>query len=144
MQALHAQVEHLWIERELREQAARGAERSAIAAEMHDVLAHRLSLIALHTGVLATRRDTPPAPVVERLTLLRTASTAPSPTCATCWRTTDERLVTDRPAPVLRDVEEMIEEARAGGRSSTQAWRAGPSRPPPPIGWPPSAWPRKH
>ncbi|MFC8760610.1 sensor histidine kinase [Streptomyces sp. NPDC057193] len=75
MQALHAQVEHLRIERELREQAARGAERSAIAAEMHDVLAHRLSLIALHTGVLATRRDTLPAPVVERLTLLRTAST---------------------------------------------------------------------
>ena len=42
---------------------------------MHDVLAHRLSLIALHTGVLANRADALPGPVVERLALLRTAST---------------------------------------------------------------------
>ncbi|MFD4027230.1 sensor histidine kinase [Streptomyces sp. NPDC058576] len=118
VEALNAQVEHLRTERELREQAARMAERSAIAAEMHDVLAHRLSLIALHTGVLATRNDALPDAVVERLSLLRTASTD---------ALTDLRDVlgalraeaspaTDRPAPALRDVEDAIGQARAAGQ----------------------------
>ncbi|QFG67526.1 sensor histidine kinase [Ornithinimicrobium pratense] len=44
------------------EQAARVAqaqlaERARIAREMHDVLAHRLSLVAVHAGVLAHRPD---------------------------------------------------------------------------------------
>ncbi|WP_422804664.1 histidine kinase [Streptomyces noursei] len=79
VRALNAQVEHLWIERELREEAARAAERARIAAEMHDVLAHRLSLIALHSGVLTTRNDALPAQVGQRLALLRTASTPRAP-----------------------------------------------------------------
>jgi signal transduction histidine kinase len=36
---------------------ARLSERGRIAREMHDVLAHRLSLVALHAGVLETRPD---------------------------------------------------------------------------------------
>ncbi|WP_340373828.1 histidine kinase dimerization/phosphoacceptor domain-containing protein [Streptomyces sp. SS7] len=74
LEALAADVEHLRVAADLREEAAQAAERSRIAAEMHDVLAHRLSLIALHTGVLVTRSDTLPAPVAERLVLLRGTS----------------------------------------------------------------------
>lgn len=44
-------------EQELRAQAARDAERSRIAHEMHDALAHRISLIAMHSGALAYRED---------------------------------------------------------------------------------------
>ncbi|MGI5352068.1 sensor histidine kinase [Streptomyces sp. CA-250714] len=73
--ALDARVEHLRTERLLRERSARLAERAAIAAEMHDVLAHRLSLIALHTGVLATRKEALPERVADRVGLLRTAAT---------------------------------------------------------------------
>ncbi|MFB8026814.1 MULTISPECIES: sensor histidine kinase [unclassified Streptomyces] len=118
VKALNEQVEHLRIERELREQAARMAERSAIAAEMHDVLAHRLSLIALHTGVLATKKDTLPAPVIERLSLLRTASTDALTDLRDVLGAlrTDTSPSTDRPAPVLRDIEEMIGQARAAGQ----------------------------
>ncbi|MFD1116784.1 sensor histidine kinase [Sphaerisporangium aureirubrum] len=39
-------------ERVLREEQARAAERTRIAREMHDVLAHKMSLIALHAGGL--------------------------------------------------------------------------------------------
>jgi signal transduction histidine kinase len=39
-------------ERALRDEQARAAERTRIAREMHDVLAHKVSLIALHAGAL--------------------------------------------------------------------------------------------
>jgi signal transduction histidine kinase len=39
---------------------ARAAERTRIAREMHDVLAHRLSLLATYAGALAYRPDAPP------------------------------------------------------------------------------------
>ncbi|MFF2952439.1 sensor histidine kinase [Kitasatospora sp. NPDC057965] len=52
IRTLNAKVEALRRERELRAEQARAAERARIAREMHDVLAHRLSLLVLHTGVL--------------------------------------------------------------------------------------------
>jgi signal transduction histidine kinase len=47
------------VEREqaLTARVARDAERTRIAREMHDVLAHRISLVALHAGALAYRED---------------------------------------------------------------------------------------
>jgi signal transduction histidine kinase len=59
---------------ELRAEQARLAERARIAAEMHDVLAHRLSLLALHTGVLALRAESLPPQIGERIALLRATS----------------------------------------------------------------------
>ncbi|MFB7999979.1 sensor histidine kinase [Streptomyces sp. NPDC056002] len=133
VQALHVQVEHLRTERDLREQAARMAERSAIAAEMHDVLAHRLSLIALHTGVLATKKETLPGPVIERLNLLRTASTDALTDLRDvlgALRTTDSSSAADPPAPVLRDVEEAIEQARAAGQTISATVEGCPEQAP--------------
>lgn len=59
-----------------REQASRVAEaraneRARIAREMHDVLAHRISLIAMHAGALAYREDLPREQVREIAGLLR-------------------------------------------------------------------------
>jgi signal transduction histidine kinase len=48
-------------ERVLAAGAAREAERTRIAREMHDVLAHRISLVALHAGALTYRADLTPA-----------------------------------------------------------------------------------
>lgn len=44
-------------EQALTSQAAREAERTRIAREMHDDLAHRISLVALHAGALTYRDD---------------------------------------------------------------------------------------
>jgi signal transduction histidine kinase len=44
-------------ERVLRDEQARAAERTRIAREMHDVLAHKVSLIALHAGALEVTTD---------------------------------------------------------------------------------------
>ena len=43
--------------------AARRTERERIAREMHDVLAHRLSLLAVHAGSLQFRPNTSPAEI---------------------------------------------------------------------------------
>ncbi|MEU0071035.1 histidine kinase [Streptomyces sp. NPDC006332] len=119
VRALAAQVEHLRVESDLRVEAARATQRSRIAAEMHDVLAHRLSLIALHSGVLATKSDTLPAPVAERLGLLRTTSTealADLRDVLGVLRAPDSTPTDGSLAPVLREVGELVDEARAAGQ----------------------------
>jgi signal transduction histidine kinase len=58
-------------EQALRADAAREAERTRIAREMHDVLAHRISLVALHAGALAHRDDLTREETVRTATVIR-------------------------------------------------------------------------
>jgi signal transduction histidine kinase len=120
--ALTDQVEQLRVERELRAEQARLAERARIAREMHDVLAHRLSLLMLHAGALQLRAEGMPPAVLERLTLLR--STAGE--ALDDLREVLGALRSDRPAgadgapavttPALPELAELLTEARAAGQ----------------------------
>jgi signal transduction histidine kinase len=75
LSALTDQVDRLRVEQELRAEQARSAERARIAYEMHDLLAHRLSLLALQAGVLELRgRDLPAPLLAARLIQLRDTS----------------------------------------------------------------------
>jgi signal transduction histidine kinase len=69
--ALQERAERAEAEQEARAEAARLAERARIAREMHDVLAHRISLIALHAGGLEITERTEPAAVRQTAGLIR-------------------------------------------------------------------------
>src|SRR5262249_56434768 len=63
--SLRERAERLESEQRLHLERARDAERRRIAREMHDVLAHRLSLLSVHAGALEFRRNATPDEVSE-------------------------------------------------------------------------------
>ncbi len=136
--ALEEQVAQRDVERGLREEQARASERARIAAEMHDVLAHRLSLIALHTGVLEATSDSLPPKVAERAALLRTASTEALDDLRSVLTVLREPDPTDVEPPTTGDLDELVGAARAAGQevgSSSRGRRR--SSPPAPTRRPP-------
>ncbi|WP_433236214.1 sensor histidine kinase [Streptosporangium sp. CA-135522] len=58
----------------LRAEQARRAERVGIAREMHDVLAHRLSLLALHAGALEFNAEAAPGDVAAAAGVIRSSA----------------------------------------------------------------------
>ncbi|WP_402376561.1 sensor histidine kinase [Isoptericola rhizosphaerae] len=68
---LHERIATAEREQASRVAQARSNERARIAREMHDVLAHRMSLVAMHAGALAYRIDLPREQVAETAALVR-------------------------------------------------------------------------
>ncbi|MFC0627557.1 sensor histidine kinase [Kribbella deserti] len=71
MASLRDRAERAESERELRAEQARLGERARIAQEMHDVLAHKVSLIALHAGGLEVNPGVGPEKVESSAGLIR-------------------------------------------------------------------------
>src|SRR5215471_12456355 len=61
-------------EEQLRIEQIRYAERTRIAREMHDVLAHRISLLSIHAGALEFRPDAPPEEVARAAAVIRASA----------------------------------------------------------------------
>ena len=61
-------------EEQLRIEQIRHTERARIAREMHDVLAHRISLLSLHAGALEFRPDAPPEEVARAAAVIRASA----------------------------------------------------------------------
>ncbi len=70
-QAQRERARRVAAQEQLRTQQVRYAERTRIAREMHDVLAHRISLLSLHAGVLEFRPDAPPDEVARAAAVIR-------------------------------------------------------------------------
>jgi signal transduction histidine kinase len=106
-------------DQELRQEQARVAERTRIAREMHDVLAHRISLLALHAGGLEVRPDLPPEQVRETAALLRaTARQALEELRSVVGLLRDNagpEPASVAPQPTLPDLARLIEESRTAG-----------------------------
>jgi len=103
----------------LHEDRARMAERTRIAREMHDVLAHRISLLALHAGALEVRPDLPAAKVRETAELLRsTARQALDELRGVIGLLREEsggEPAPPTPQPSLSDIRRLVEETRQAG-----------------------------
>lgn len=95
---------------------ARRAERARIAAEMHDVLAHRLSLLSLHAGAIELRPDAPPGDVAEAARVVRTnAHLALDDLRRVIGVLRDDPGTALAPLPTLADVDRLVAEGRAAG-----------------------------
>ena len=103
----------------VRAERARLAERTRIAREMHDVLAHRISLVALHAGALEVARDLPPAQVRESAALLRTTAHQALDELRDVIGVLREGPGQERPStvpqPTLTDIPRLVEETRRSG-----------------------------
>ena len=106
-------------DQELHEEQARVAERTRIAREMHDVLAHRISLMALHAGGLEVRPDLPPAQVQETAALLRATARQALEELRGVIGVLREHDGRDpapaSPQPTLHDIPRLVEETRSAG-----------------------------
>jgi signal transduction histidine kinase len=103
-------------EQELRVGHARSAERERIAREMHDVLAHRISLVTMHAGALAYRTDLAPEQVRETARLIQQkAHEAMTDLRQVLGMLRGEDGIPDRPQPTLADLGTLMDEARTSG-----------------------------
>jgi len=110
-----------------REQAARvdqarTTERTRIAREMHDVLAHRISLVALHAGALTFRKDLTRDETAGTAEIIRDnahLALAELRDVLGVLRDTDAPAGPDRPQPTLAALPELLEECEAAGTTVT-------------------------
>lgn len=112
--SLHEQKRQAEEQNRLQIEKARSLERERIAREMHDVLAHRISLISMHSGALAYRTDLNRDQVRETSALISaTAREALSDLRQVLGVLRgDEPL---QPQPTLSELPTLITEARDAG-----------------------------
>jgi signal transduction histidine kinase len=111
---------------------ARAAERARIAREMHDVLAHRLSLLATYAGALAYRPDAPPEQVSRAAEVVRTGVHQALDELREVIGVLRDDTLPDlaagiAPLPGLADLPELVRESRAAGmriETGGAAWQA--------------------
>ncbi|MGC4870090.1 sensor histidine kinase [Micromonospora sp. DT53] len=107
-------------EQERRVGEARAAERSRIAREMHDVLAHRLSLLAAAAGAMEYRPDAPPERLSAAAGVIRASAHHALDELReviTLLRSDDAESPTDAPpGQTLADLPRLVDEARAAGQ----------------------------
>jgi signal transduction histidine kinase len=85
---------------------------------MHDVLAHRLSLLSVHAGALEFRPDAPAADIQRAAGVIRESAHQALEDLQVVLgvlRSPSGAGVTEPPQPTLADVRTLVEEARAAG-----------------------------
>jgi signal transduction histidine kinase len=112
---------------------ARLNERHRIAREMHDVLAHRISLLSLHAGALELHADGTADEIARAAGVIRDSAhqaleelrdvigVLREDRVGGAWA--DEAL--QRPQPTLADVPELVEESRRAGMRVVLECRVG-------------------
>ncbi|MGW6566347.1 sensor histidine kinase [Streptomyces sp. NPDC054975] len=118
VEALRERARRAEAEAELRAQQAQRLAREAIAREMHDVLAHRLTLLSVHAGALEFRPDAPPEQVARAAGVIRDSAHEALQDLREIigvLRAPGEGGEGDRPQPTLATLDELVAESRAAG-----------------------------
>ena len=103
-------------EQRLRAEQIRSSERSRIAREMHDVVAHRVSLVALHAGGLEVQRGLAPDEVHEAARLIRRSAQDALDELRMVVGVLREDAPPSGAAPTLADLEPLVADSRAAGQ----------------------------
>ncbi|MTV25177.1 sensor histidine kinase [Nitriliruptoraceae bacterium ZYF776] len=123
-------------EQQLRVEQARRLERQRIAREMHDVVAHRISLVSLHAGALAYRPDAAPDEVARAAEVIRASAHEALEELRGVihvLREVDESADPELPQPTLADVPALFERCRAAGTRLVVHDRTGDVASVPPL-----------
>ncbi|HZJ07079.1 MAG TPA: histidine kinase [Nocardioidaceae bacterium] len=117
---LRDRAERAEAEQGLRVAQARSTERARIAREMHDTLAHRISLVTMHAGALAYRDDLSPAEVKESAGIISAkaheALADLREVLGVMRREVPEPQ--DRPQPTLANIADLVQEAVDSGMNA--------------------------
>jgi signal transduction histidine kinase len=117
--SLRDRAERAEAEQQLRVAQARALERTRIAREMHDVLAHRISLLSLHAGALEIRPDAAPAEVAGAAGVIRASAHQAlqdlREVIGVLREEPDTRAAPERPQPTLGGLPALADESRAAG-----------------------------
>ena len=136
---LRDRAERAEAEQALRVEQGQLNERARIAREMHDVLGHRISLIAMHAGALAYRTDLTPAETHQTAELIQATSHEALTDLRQVLgvlREGDPSGSVDRPQPTFGDLSALVLESERAGmriqyddRVVAVGRDAGPGRP---------------
>jgi signal transduction histidine kinase len=116
---------------------ARDAERRRIAREMHDVLAHRLSLLSVHAGALEFHPGAPADEIAQAAAVIRTSAAAALGDLRQVITVLREDSVAadGPPQPGFGQLEELLEESRSAGMTlDARIDIAGPGQLPETLG----------
>ncbi len=124
--SLHDRARRAESEQQLRIEQARYLERARIAREMHDVLAHRISLVSLHAGALEFRSDAAPEDVAKSAAVIRSSAHQAlqdlreilgvlRAEVAAGEPGAEAAPAAERPQPTLADIPRLVEESRQAG-----------------------------
>lgn len=128
-------AERLEAEQRLTVAQAREAERRRIANEMHDVLAHRVSLLSVHAGALEFRPDAPAPEIARAAAVIRASAHGVLQELREVigvLRVEGDAAVSP-PQPTLAELPALANEARAAGARVDLRIVLPEGAPPPPA-----------
>jgi signal transduction histidine kinase len=124
-------------EQQRRVAEAQRAERNRIAREMHDVLAHRISLLAVHAGALEFNPAAAPEEIARAARVIRESARAAQEDLRDVigvLRADPDADGVEPPQPTLEDLERLVEESRRAGMEVRLAIALMPRALPPKLG----------
>ncbi|WP_433825344.1 sensor histidine kinase [Actinoplanes sp. CA-015351] len=131
--SLREQAARLEAEQQLRSEQAKLTERARIAREMHDVIAHRMSLISLHAGALEVRGTVSPSELSIAAGAIRTGAHEALEELRAVVGATRARLP-EPPQPGLDDLPDLVARVQEAGMMIDFASAVPPEAPPVVLG----------